>query len=172
MFDEPATMSLRRSRTARIISVASVAGIADMRKISRASNAAQATSPSPISGPSTAPTESIARSKPNARPRRPSAEVSTNNASRGEVRMPFPNRSANRAANTTGHTAASASIGLDTAVSAYPTNATALRRRMRSETQPETPLTTLAEPTARPSIKPTTVAGARNVCVRNTGRIG
>jgi hypothetical protein len=59
-----------------------------------------------ITGPSVAPAVSIARWKPNARPRLSGSVVSAISTSRGALRIPLPNLSANRIPSTSGQEAA------------------------------------------------------------------
>ena len=105
----------RTSRSASAITATAMipgrsAASARSRKVARSSCAASpserptisAASPTPI----VAPAVSIARWKPNARPRRSGAVESAISASRGAVRIPFPIRSPTRAARTSGQVVA------------------------------------------------------------------
>ena len=56
--------------------------------------------------PAKAPVVSMARWRPNATPRYSGAVESAISASRGEVRIPLPNRSPTRPISTTGHAVA------------------------------------------------------------------
>ncbi len=89
-------------------------GMTAMAKIHRSGTSA-CTSASATSGPSTAPSVSMARCKPNARPCCPGRVVAAMRSSRGAVRMPLPRRSVNRPASAVPQPGATAMISLLTA---------------------------------------------------------
>ena len=92
-----------------------------------------------------APAASRARWTPNDVARRSGTVLSAISVSRGAVRIPFPSRSPVTTAASGAHRAPTSSRpSLDTAETAYPTTATDLYRRSRSETTP-LPLRTSVE---------------------------
>ena len=130
---------------------------------------------SATSGPAMAPQVSIARCNPNARPRNSAAVESAINASRADVRIDFPSRSAHRPTKNSGQpiaNAASPMIGLLNAEIVYPAKTNGFRRRKRSDNAPLIHRSPLLIPSANPSTNPSTHGGARSVCTRNSGISG
>jgi hypothetical protein len=91
-------------------STLAMAGSAASANTSRTSFRARSTAEA-SSGPTTAPAWSIARWKPNARPRSAGGVTSATRASRGAPRTPLPMRSATRTASTCQGAVASATSG-------------------------------------------------------------
>src|SRR4051794_7590155 len=77
-----------------------------------------------------------------------------------------------RAQSTTGHAPAIASSGLANAERPYPPRTNGLRFPQRSEMAPKSHLKMLAVASAKPSMTPTTEAGAPRVPERNNGTSG
>ena len=106
------------------------------------------------SGPTTAPAWSIARWNPKARPRSSGGVTWARSASRGAPR-PLPMRSTMRhGQDVPGGRGRRHQRSCDRR-GVYPATISGLRRRMRSETRPETTLARLANDSARPSTSPT-----------------
>jgi hypothetical protein len=113
-----------------------------------------------ISGPTSAPALSIARWSPYARPRSPAGTRSASNASRGDVRMPLPTRSANRIASTWSHVDARPTSGRTAAAIEYPGDDDRLAARRPVRPPADTAFISDAVASATPSISPS-AAGRR-----------
>ena len=95
--------------TASSTSTASAPGTTEIAKTRRRSSGFRRSSANATSGPSAAPSVSIPRWNPNARPRNRGSTESAIRASRGGLRSPLPTRSENRSPSTAGQDVASAS---------------------------------------------------------------
>ena len=105
-------------------------------------------------GPTAAPAWSIARLKPNARPRVSGATESAIKASRGGFRVPFPNRSARRIARSCQGDVMIPISGRVTPAKAYPDSTNPFREPIRSDQAPDQSFTTLDAESTIPSITP------------------
>jgi hypothetical protein len=89
------------SRIVRIrITTAAIPGTAASRNTERSFSKTNLSRNAATSGPTSAPALSIERCRPKALPRFSGATMSASSASRGDVRIPLPTRSANRIAST------------------------------------------------------------------------
>ena len=85
------------------------------------------------------------------------------------MRIPLPIRSPNLTASTPDHEVTRSKPGLAAVEMAYPATASHLRWPIKSESQPENTLSTLAVLSAEPSIRPMAAVGAPSRFLRKSG---